>query len=232
MGNKFLNKQLTSNLDWPGWPILDNPYGKDFDLDARKRMVDGSLKLLPFLNKYKNKMGKVILEVGPFFNPLVTPERFPNKHIFYWENDHHVLQFLAKNYNDNKTHAMFCDLNHIDGPSLLKLKSQTLKHFKTLGYEEVKFDVIVASHVFNYIDYRLFLMVVKDFLKKDGLLFINNVVNYGLPDFFSEQRPKSIPETLQTIKQTGYVIIDKTILDSPYPKYQRNKRLLVVARND
>jgi hypothetical protein len=40
-------------LDWPGWPLDNNPYGDEFDLSARKRMLAGSQMLFPFLKKYK-----------------------------------------------------------------------------------------------------------------------------------------------------------------------------------
>jgi len=52
-----------------------------------------------------------------------------------------------------------------------------------------------------------------------------------LPAFFSEQRPKSIAETVKTIQETGYEIVTKEIVDSPYPRHQKNKRLLLVAKN-
>lgn len=222
---------ITHEFDWPGWPLEGDPYGGEFDAAARKRMVEGSRQLLSVISRFRRKIGNIVLEVGPFFNPIVTPKEFRHRHIFYWENDRHVLKYLAQYFNGHHTHAMYCDLNKIDGPSLLKLKSETLKHFHELGLPAIKFDAVIASHVLNYIDYRLFLMVMKDFLTKDGLIFINNVVNYGLPAFFSEQRPKSIAETVKTIQETGYEIVTKVVLGSPSLIYQQNKRLLIVAKN-
>jgi len=44
--------------NWPGWLLNKNPYGDEFDLEARKRMVEGSKLLLPFIRKYNKKIGK------------------------------------------------------------------------------------------------------------------------------------------------------------------------------
>src|SRR5438046_1099014 len=127
------DKSQKSNYDWPGWPLEGDPYGHQFDMAARERMVEGGRQLLPLINKHRKGIGKVVLEVGPFFNPLITPKDFSGKHIFYWENDRHVLEHLTKQMNGHRTHIMYCDLNGIDGPSLLKLKSETLKAFHQVG---------------------------------------------------------------------------------------------------
>ncbi|MDP3953914.1 MAG: hypothetical protein Q8Q06_00675 [bacterium] len=219
-------------LNWPGWPVKNNPYGEDFDLAARKRMLAGSQMLFPFIQKYKKDLGNVILEVGPFFNPLITPKDFPNSKIFYWENDHHVIKYLKNSYPNKNVYPIYCDLNKIEGNSFLKLKLETQIFFKEFKLHKISFDSVVISHVFNYIDYKLFLMVLKDFIKKDGLLLINNVIDYGLPAFFSEKRPKSIPDTIKTIKKTGYNILEQKIFESPDKRHQKNNRLIVVARSN
>jgi len=105
--------------------------------------------------------------------------------------------------------AIYCDLNKIEGNSLLKLRTETARILRARGCRQALFDSVVISHVFNYIDYKMFLMVIREFLKKDGLIFINNVVDYGLPEFFSNKRPKSINDTLQTLNRTGYKMIEK-----------------------
>ncbi len=217
------------NFNWPGWPLKNNPYGEDFDLEARKRMVTGSKMLLSFINKYKGNLGSVILEVGPFFNPLITPRNFPKAKIFYWENDYYVIKYLKKLYSKKEIYPIFSDLNKIEGNSFLKLKLETQKNFKT---KKISFDSVIISHVFNYIDYKLFLMTLKEFIKKDGLIFINNVADYGLPTFFSERRPKSIQETIKILKETGYTIIEKKVFESQNKKHQKNQRLIIVAKSN
>lgn len=177
-------------------------------------------------------MGGIILEVGPFFKPLVTPKDFPKAKIFYWENDHHVLKYIKNIYPKKNVYPIFCDLNRIEGNSLLKLKMETQRQFAELGLKKVSFDSVVISHLLNYIDYKLFLIVLKELVRKNGLIFVNNVVNYGLPAFFSEKRPKSIPETIRAVKETGYNILEKKIFESPDKKCQKNKRLILVAESN
>ena len=223
-------KYNLNDFNWPGWPLKGNPYGKDFDLNARIRMVKGSELLFKLINKYKSKIGDSILEVGPFFNPLITPKNFPDKKIFYWENDYHVITFLKKNFSNRKVCPVFCDLNRINGDSLLKLKLETEKLVKENGIKEGIFDCVVVSHVFNYIDYKLFLISLREFVKKDCLLFLNNVVDYGLPTFFSERRPKSIPEILKSLKETGWEILEKEVISSQDKINQKNDRLILVVK--
>jgi hypothetical protein len=218
-------------FNWPGWTLANNPYGDDFDLPARKRMLAGSQMLYPILKKHRKAMGKVILEVGPFFDPLITPKEFPNAEIFFWENDSNVLKYLKNTYPGKNVYPIFCDLNKIEGKPLLKLKLETKKYFSKLNLKKISFDAVIISQVFNYIDYKLFLIVLKDFIKKDGLIFINNVVDYGLPTFFSKKRPKSILETTRTVIETGYDLLDKKIYESSNKKSQKNKRLILVAKN-
>ncbi|MFH1667646.1 MAG: hypothetical protein ABH884_01310 [Candidatus Komeilibacteria bacterium] len=220
------------NLNWPGWPLDDNPHGEEFDLPARKRMLTGSEMLLPFLRKHKKNMGENILEIGPFFYPLINPKEFPNINIFYWENDYHVLKYLSKKYKNKSVYPIHCDLNRIEGNSLLKLKLETQKYFRNINQRSISFDAVIISHVLNYIDYKLLLLVLKEFLRKDGLIFINNVVDYGLPAFFSDMRPKSIPSTIKSVKETGYIIMEKEIFESPNKKHQKNKRLILVAKSN
>jgi len=227
----YANIMIDSKIfDWPCWPLQNNPHGHEFNIEARKRMLAGSRMLLPFLKKEKENMGNAILEVGPFFNRLIVPSDFPTSQIFYWENDYHVLKHLKKMFKEEKVFPIYCDLNKIEGNSLLKLKLETQKYFKALKMNKIAFDSVVVSHVFNYIDYKLFLLVLKEFIKKDGLIFINNVTEYGLPAFFSEKRPRNIQETIKTIKETGYRIIEKKNFESPNKKHQKNKRLIVVAK--
>ena len=75
--SNILSQLTGDHLDWPGWRLADNPFGREFDFEGRKRMILGSAKLLPYLSNIKKESGKSILEIGPFFNPLVTPETFP-----------------------------------------------------------------------------------------------------------------------------------------------------------
>ena len=218
-------------FNWPGWPLDNNPFGEDFDLPARKRMLAGSQILFPFIKKQRKDIGNIILEIGPFFKPLITPKEFPKAKIFFWENDYHVLKYLKSIYSKKNVYPIFCDLDKMEKNSPLKPNLKTKKQFQKIGLKTISFDSVIVSHVFNYVDYKLFLTALKKFIKKDGLIFINNVVDYGLPAFFSERRPKSISETIKTVKKTGYDIIEKKIFESPDKKHPKNKRLILVAKS-
>ena len=201
-------------VHWPGWSLDTNPFGEEFDEAARKRMVVGSRMLYPFLRKYQKKIGNTILEIGPFFNPLITPQTFPHATIVYWDNDTHVTHYLNTTYHNNVS-AYPYNLNNI----------QSNTH-------NLSFDAIIISHVLNYVDYTQFLRAIKEYSKKGGLLFINNVVNYGLPALFSEKRAKSIQETMKTVKEIGYTLVEKKSYESPDKKYQKNKRLILVLKKE
>jgi hypothetical protein len=194
-------KENHKSYDWPGWFLVKNPYGEHFNLLARKRMVKGKKALLPFIRKYKKKLGVQILEVGPFFNPLVS-----NRFVSYMDNDKFVLNYLKQkmvpiykfNLNSNTSEAEF----------------------------NGKFTSIIVSQVFNYIDYSKFLKNANKWLKPKGCLFVNNVINYGIPQLFSKKRPKTILKTVKAIQNAGFKIIEHKIIQSPYKKFQPNDRLI------
>ena len=56
-------------------------------------------------------LGNFILEVGPFFNPLISTKNFPEKKLCYWENDLYVLQWLLKINDERQVKPIYCDLN-------------------------------------------------------------------------------------------------------------------------
>jgi hypothetical protein len=189
-------------------------------------MVQGGRVLLSFIERRAEQLGPRILEVGPFFHPLVTLERFPGMQIVYWENDRHVLRWLRQTMKPSQ--AVYCNLRRIQSNS--SSSPGRTPRGGGQGRRRLLFDTIIASQVFNYMDYARFVRVLHGFLKEGGLLFVNNVVGYGLPSYFSPRRPRSAMETVRTLKDAGYEILEKHILDSPYPRYQRNKRLICIAR--
>jgi hypothetical protein len=193
-------------------------------------MVAGSRMLSPFLEKHAGAIGDYLLEIGPFFTPLLTPEGYPGKKIFYWENDQNALRWLEDAMRPS--FPLYCNLRQIRRQQgLAELKGETLARFRKLRHAPATFDAVVVSQVFNYVDYRYLLIVLKQFLREGGLLFVNNVVGHGLPIFFSERRPRSLPETCKALRDAGYEILEKRVFDPPCRSVQRNKRLIAVARN-
>lgn len=196
------------DFDWPGWPLDKNPYGKEFDLAARERMFLCSQLLLPLIKKHE--VGEFPLEVGPFFNPLLTPELFSSSYITFMDNDAYVIKYLKQKYPE--TTVIYQDLN------------------KSLPKNLPSYSSIVVSHLLNYIDYRFFLQQVPSLLSENGKFFLNNSPNYGLSAFFSPLRPKNNEETLDAIIGVGLEIIEYQLIPSPDKSYQPNERLLLIAR--
>ncbi len=197
---------MGENLNWPGWLLKDNPYGGEFDVEARQRMIRYSRLLLPFMEKYD--VGRTPLELGPFFNPVLISDLFPGAEISYIDNDKYVVQYLAKRY---PTAAV--QLQNID----------------CLDYQK-EHSAIVVSHLFNYINYRLLIRKMPDLLLPKGFFFLNNSPDYGLSPFFSAKRPRSNQEVIETVIKAGLKIKEYTILPSPNICHQPNERLLLVAQ--
>jgi hypothetical protein len=203
--------------DWPGWSLANNEYGNDFDQSARERMVKGGIQLNRHINKYIYDIGNCILEVGPFFNPITKSigESIASKSVTYWENDPFAIQWL----------------NHQNFPFNFKVQRQDINHLDVISASLFgKFDAVIASQLFNYIDYEAFLHIISRIVCQDGLLFINNVVDYGLPSLFHQKRPQSIDKTIISIKSIGFEIISYEVVPTEHREFQKYDRLLLVAK--
>lgn len=80
-----------------------------------------------------------------------------------------------------------------------------------------RFDCVVASQVLNCVDYRNLLAVSRSCLKPGGALFVNGVVDYGIPDYFSDKRPTSDDTIFETIGKLGFEIIRRRVPHSRFP---------------
>jgi hypothetical protein len=205
-----------NKYNWPGWDLKDNPFGKDFNLAARKRMVAGGKLLYLLIKKYKARLGNKVLEVGPFFDPLISTKLFKYKKIYYLDNDPFVLSYLKKKYKKAYLIPYNIDLIGKRGKNKLNVNG--------------KFDSIIISQVFNYINCELLLKILKRLLKRGGYIFINNVANYGIPALFSEKRPKSLEETIKTIKAEKFKIVERRVIKSKNRNVKKDDRLLLVVK--
>jgi len=196
---------IFKNYDWSGWRLKDNKFGDEFDLAARGRMVQGCRELMVFIKKYKRSLGRNILEIGPFFDPLIKPSS--QYKVYYLDRDKFVQGWLRS----NKQRVYGIDLN----------KKYTLPNSF--------FSSVVVSQVFNYIDYEKFLKKINGSLVDNGLLLVNNVTNYGIKKLFHKNKPTSLEQTVKVIKSTGYDILEKKIIEFSINN-ERFKRLLVVAK--
>ena len=216
---------------WPGWSLKTNIYGKQFDYEARERMKRGNHLFCQIIQSHYEKLGDSILEVGPFFSPLMShPDGYIRKAIFFWENDPNVVRWLMEDNHGKQVFPMYCNLNKLDEDTIAELKREVRKHLYECGIKGTTFESVIMSQMFNYIDYKRFLIVLGQFLKKDALVFLNNVVDYGIHKLFSEKRPKSIDETIKSFEESGYEIIEMYVEESPDKEHQKNDRLILVAR--
>ncbi len=220
---------LLNPKSWPGWSIGRKSYGDEFDLAARQRMIDASKRLLPLLKKYKSSIGDIILEVGPFFDPLIVPQQFPGKKICYLDDDRHVIHWLRNNSNGD-TSSIRYNLNRLSPTEQQKLKRSFRKTMSSLGTNRVVFDSIVVSQVLNYINFPQFSRAIGQYLKSGGLLFINNTIDYGIPALFSSTRPHNDQEIMDSFKKAGFKTVAHQTIPSAHQSHQKNDQLLLVLK--
>lgn len=222
------NETITEGIDvdWPGWPLYNNPYGDEFDHDARIRMIQGSRKLIPYILQYKHQLRHSLLEIGPFFNPLLKNEEvighIPENSFFtFLENDPHAVSWLHKQY---ACRILNMDMNH---PSF----NRTLKRSLTnSGYAD-SFNVIILSQVLNYVNPRNLLRSLYPYLRPGGLVFINNVVDYGIPQLFSEKRPATNDDIKQAAVKAGFGILEERIVPKEFKKEPVARLVLVLSKD-
>jgi len=211
-------------VEWPGWSLSDNKYGAEFDKEARIRMVIGSRKLIPYILKYRHGLGDSLLEIGPFFNPLL---RFSGLREFlaedasvtFLENDPNAVAWLRRNH---PCRILEIDMNSASFTDDLQTKLAS----ETPGYAN-SFNTIIISQVLNYIDHSLLFRSLFQVLRPGGLLFINNVINYGIPPLFSPKRPRSNKEIIKTAMETGYTVLERNTIPKHF-KNEPQRRLIVV----
>ena len=179
--------------------------------EAFNRMVSGSLELLPYLKAYLSK-GQV-LEVGPFYDPLVNKKNFPKVKITYLDRDKEVLNYLKKK-GISTIHFNF-------GVS----KSSLLKSLP-------KQDAVVTSHIINHIGLPNMVNVLKKRIKNGGYFFMNESIEYGGKGLMHKNRPKNIEEILEYLRKNNFDIVVYRIIPSPNIKFQPNPRIILVARKN
>lgn len=208
-------------VEWSGWPLTDNRFGEEFDRDARIRMVMGGRRLIPYLLKNRKHLNGDLLEIGPFFTPLLySPELrdvLPSStRATFLENDRNAVEWLQQQGN--------CRLLNLD-INAASFAGDLRDH---LAGE--LFDSIIISQVLNYVDYKSLLTEVFTLLKSGGLLFINNVCDYGLPVLFSEKRPSDNESVVAASLTAGFIVKEQQVI----PKYFRKEpadRLILVLQH-
>ena len=200
-------------------------YGKEFDDAAKGRMISGCRMLAPWLDETLSVAGRTCIEFGPFRNPLLEPKRMPGASITYVDGDAQVIAELREMHRSNPSIKTFCaDLN---SPIPLSVRLLASEHQGPAV--PLKFDVLVASQIINYIDYGKFLEEITKLASRDAFLFLNNVIDYGIPELFSKHRPKSDCEVIATLKRLGWTIERQVSVPSQFVQKEQ-PRLLVMAK--
>lgn len=220
------NIEKSYEIEWPGWPLDNNKYGNDFDAEARIRMIETGRKLLPYLQDNAGPSLKNYLEIGPFFTPILFTHELKkllpiDKQVSFLENDQNVIDWLTWKFDSN---ILKIDINA--KTFAVELKEKMNSQF---GVYENYYDVITISQIVNYIDYKSLLKNIYPCLKSGGKIFINNVVDYGIPILFSKKRPKSNQEIINTAVSLDYEItlqeeLSKTFTEEPH------KRLILILK--
>ena len=207
-------------LVWSGWDLEDNAFGDEFDNEARHRMVLGASYLKDFMFDFPS--GVNILEFGPFFNPIMTKKNTNSDQVvFYIENDPHAIAWLNEEQCGENVAVLKFDINRLSQECFLQQSPNNLKKIKN-------FDVVILSQVLNYIDYVAFIENLKPYLKKGCLIFINNVISYGIPNLFHDDRPKSVNQTVFDFMQLGFRLIRQELC--PPPRENDDNRLLMCVQ--
>lgn len=226
--NGSITKTRSGQVEFKGWSLDSHSFDGEFDKAARERMIKGGRLLLKYIDEYKLRLGNYIVEIGPFFNPLLNRSHLmPQQRLTYWENDLHALRWLKETHLCKQVFPVGCDINEIGKIEFQFSSCPIFVESEELKVYTGRYDSIIMSQIFNYIDYRTFIQQIRKFINPGGLLFINNVTDYGIPAFFSQKRPESRKEIIQTLKENDFKIIEKDLLPPPRPG--DDKRLLLVA---
>ncbi len=214
-------------VSWPGWSLKENKFGKEFDAEARVRMIVTGRKILPYLLENSYNLGKKYLEIGPFFTPIIFSEEFPdevieNLEISFLENDINVIEWLDNTF---KCNILDLNMNSESFTDHLKLKMK-----EAFNAHANYYDSVVISQIINYVDYKELFKSIFSILDHNGLVFVNNVVEYGIPVLFSEKRPKSNQEVIETAEAIGYKVKCQEELPKAFSSEPYSRLILILTK--
>lgn len=212
-GDHFAWTQTSNNT-----LFTSSEYGKEFDDQAKGRMIFGASLLNPFLQEFRQHIAGRSLEVGPFKNPLLHPDKFHAEELTYIDADDNVVDYL---------NTMFSAHEHVKAINLNLNQIETVPH----GLQASNYTAIVISQVLNYLDLYKTIRLITELARHDAHLFINNVVDYGIPELFSPKRPKDDVEIIQALSQFGWRTVKHQSIP-PHFAEQKNPRTIIVARRE
>lgn len=143
-----------------------------------------------------NEIGDLVLDIASGPEPLSFKLSNTKKIILI----DIVPMVCSLKCDDKEVIPIWADLNEL-------INNDTYKFIGSYG----RIDTVIASSIFNYINWKKFLSMQGNFHKKGGYLFIANLYGKhgsGIRRLFSEHRPKSSSEIIETLTEHDYKIID------------------------
>ncbi|MGE0616600.1 MAG: hypothetical protein AB7P04_13275 [Bacteriovoracia bacterium] len=189
-----------------------------FDAAAQVRMAEGGASLYPLIEKYDAQMRGPCVEFGPYLNPILAPTRFPAAEITFVDGDGTALRVLQDRFAVALPPVRFVQFD-LSGPT-----AQLLERLPK------RFNAVVVSQVLNYLDFHRFLTTLHHVSNTNAYLFINNVIDFGIPERFSSNRPRDDREILATLPRFGWEIVEYQLVPSTSDRHQSPRLLLVAKR--
>ena len=150
------------------------------------------------LHKYEDggKVGNTVLDIGAGHKPLSFSLSTPERLILIDA----APQILALGKDGKEVIPLWANLDTL-------VDSGSFGFIKDYG----PIDTIIASSVFNYVNWKKLLYVLANFHTDGGYLFIANLIGAGAPFLFSAHRPKSHSEIVETLPNCSYEVIDDIV---------------------
>jgi hypothetical protein len=141
----------------------------------------------------KNEIGKIVLDLGSGPNPLSFTLSTPEKIVLV--DIVPMVKSLKK--RGKQVVSVWADIEEM-------LEHDTYGHLSKYG----PLDTIVASSIFNYLDWKKLLGSQREFHSKGGNLFIANMAGIGIKGLFSDSRPSSVSDIVNGLPETGYRVVE------------------------
>ena len=191
-------------------------HGREFNDHAKARMIYGCAQLMPLIQEFEAFLDGHGLEVGPFKNPLLDPRMYPLKSLNFVDGDLGAIRYLRERFTSHrKVKTIHVNLND----PFLMVRDRLPKNQ----------NVIIASQVLNYVSLNDFSRHLTNSAAPRCLLFLNNVIDYGIPDLFAQGRPEKDGEIEAAFQSLGWKILRRRSLPPDFSE-QPNPRLLLVLQ--
>jgi hypothetical protein len=198
-------------------------YGHHFNEDAKLRMVQGSRHLLGYINEFAPSSTGTMLELGPHLAPLLSPTSLTNPILFIDADEQIVKSLNIKYLEYDRVRVLRQNL-----ATSSRFHEAEIKYLLNMnGWPDI--DFCITSQLLNYIDYERLFETITRITSRKAYLLVNNVIDYGIPELFSDDRPKSNQDIIDCLESLGWVIQKYQLISSANSE-QANSRLIMSAK--